>query len=76
MTVTMGPDVEEALAEIVLVSRDLGSDPSLVLHGGGNTSIKATGRDITGDAVDLVMVKGSGWNLGTIEAAGFAPLRR
>ncbi|WP_286795346.1 SDR family NAD(P)-dependent oxidoreductase [Microbacterium sp. UBA3394] len=76
MTVTMGPDVEEALAEIVRVSRDLGSDPSLVLHGGGNTSIKATGRDITGDAVDLVMVKGSGWNLGTIEAAGFAPLRR
>ena len=39
-----------ALDEIVRVSRALGSDPALVLHGGGNTSIKATGADVTGDA--------------------------
>lgn len=76
MTTTTVTDVDEALAEIVRVSRELGSDPSFVLHGGGNTSIKATGVDVTGDPVDLVLVKGSGWNLGTIEAAGFAPLRR
>jgi rhamnose utilization protein RhaD (predicted bifunctional aldolase and dehydrogenase)/NAD(P)-dependent dehydrogenase (short-subunit alcohol dehydrogenase family) len=65
-----------ALDEITRVSRSLGADPSLVLHGGGNTSIKTTGTDVTGETVDLVFVKGSGWNLATIEPAGFAPLRR
>jgi len=65
-----------ALADIVRISRALGSDPAFVLHGGGNTSIKTRGTDITGESVDLVLVKGSGWNLGTIEAPGFAPLRR
>lgn len=64
-----------AVDEIVRVSRALGADPSFVLHGGGNTSIKTTGVDITGDPVDLVLVKGSGWDLATIEPAGFAPLR-
>jgi len=68
--------VARGLEEIVRVSRELGADPSLVLHGGGNTSIKARGTDVTGDEVDLVLVKGSGWNLATIEAAGFVPLRR
>ena len=67
---------ERDLAQIVRVSREIGSDPSFVLHGGGNTSIKSTGVDITGDEVDLVLVKGSGWDLATIEAPGFAPLRR
>ncbi|MGX1702828.1 SDR family NAD(P)-dependent oxidoreductase [Microbacterium sp. NPDC055357] len=69
-------DHRTALDDIVRVSRDLGGDPSYVLHGGGNTSIKTVGVDVTGAPVDLVLVKGSGWNLGTIEAAGFAPLRR
>ena len=64
------------LDAIVRVSRKLGADTSFVLHGGGNTSIKTVGRDVTGADVDLVLVKGSGWDLGTIEAAGFAPLRR
>lgn len=65
-----------AVDEIVRVSRALGADPAFVLHGGGNTSIKTTGVDTTGDPVDLVLVKGSGWDLATIEPAGFAPLRR
>ena len=64
------------LAQIVEVSRRLGADPSLVLHGGGNTSIKGTSTDVTGALVDTVWVKGSGWDLATIEAAGFTPLRR
>lgn len=68
--------VAAALADIVRVSRELGADPSLVLHGGGNTSITVTGTDVTGEPVELVLVKGSGWNLATIEPAGFAPLRR
>lgn len=72
----LGTDVDAALADITRVSRALGADPTLVLHGGGNTSIKAVGRDITGDDVELVLVKGSGWDLGSIQPAGFAPLRR
>ncbi|MGO4102735.1 bifunctional aldolase/short-chain dehydrogenase [Leifsonia sp. YAF41] len=66
----------DAVDEIVHVSRLLGSDPALVLHGGGNTSIKAQTRDVTGDTVDVLYVKGSGWDLASIERAGFAPLRR
>lgn len=65
------PDV---LDECVAASRALGSDPSLVLHGGGNTSVKAPWVDITGDVVDALYVKGSGWDLATIERGGFAPL--
>lgn len=68
--------MQAALEEIVRVSRALGSDPRLVLHGGGNTSIKALGTDVTGEEIELVLVKGSGWDLGTIQAPGFAPLRR
>ncbi|WP_119696546.1 SDR family oxidoreductase [Microbacterium halotolerans] len=66
----------DPLGQIVEVSRLLGQDPTLVLHGGGNTSIKGTLDDITGQTIDTVWVKGSGWDLATIEAAGFAPLRR
>jgi rhamnose utilization protein RhaD (predicted bifunctional aldolase and dehydrogenase)/NAD(P)-dependent dehydrogenase (short-subunit alcohol dehydrogenase family) len=76
MTTPITPEHEAALDEIVRVSRKIGSDPALVLHGGGNTSIKTVGREVTGDPVELVLVKGSGWDLGTIEGAGFAPLRR
>ena len=56
-------------------SRLIGSDPSLVLHGGGNTSVKATFTDITGADLEALYVKGSGWDLGSIEAPGFTPLR-
>lgn len=63
-----------AITDLVEASRRLGSDPSLVLHGGGNTSVKAPWVDITGDIVDAIYVKGSGWDLATIEAPGFAPL--
>lgn len=57
-------------------SRLIGSDPSLVLHGGGNTSVKAEFTDITGARIDALYVKGSGWDLASIEAPGFTPLRR
>lgn len=65
----------DPLALRVYSSRLLGSDPSLVLHGGGNTSVKATVTDILGDEIEVLFVKGSGWDLGTIEAPGFAPVR-
>jgi rhamnose utilization protein RhaD (predicted bifunctional aldolase and dehydrogenase)/NAD(P)-dependent dehydrogenase (short-subunit alcohol dehydrogenase family) len=59
----------------VYSSRLLGGDPSLVLHGGGNTSVKSTVRTLFGEDERVLFVKGSGWDLGTIEAAGFAPVR-
>ncbi len=62
------------LAECVYGSRLIGSDPDLVLHGGGNTSVKDAFTDITGRLIDALYVKGSGWDLSTIEAQGFAPL--
>ena len=63
------------LAQRVYSSRLLGSDPSLVLHGGGNTSVKIRERNILGEEEWILHVKGSGWDLGTIEAAGFSPVR-
>ncbi|HEY8426906.1 MAG TPA: bifunctional aldolase/short-chain dehydrogenase [Sandaracinaceae bacterium] len=56
-------------------SRLLGAEPSLVLHGGGNTSVKATVTDFFGDPVEVLYVKGSGWDLASIQPAGFAPVR-
>jgi rhamnose utilization protein RhaD (predicted bifunctional aldolase and dehydrogenase)/NAD(P)-dependent dehydrogenase (short-subunit alcohol dehydrogenase family) len=63
------------LEQRVYSSRLLGRDPSLVLHGGGNTSVKVTEKNLLGEAVALLYVKGSGWDLATMEAAGFAPVR-
>jgi len=63
------------LGQRVYTSRLLGADPELVLHGGGNTSVKTTETDFFGDPVEVIHVKGSGWDLGTIEEAGFAPVR-
>jgi rhamnose utilization protein RhaD (predicted bifunctional aldolase and dehydrogenase) len=62
------------LAQRVYTSRLLGRDPSLVLHGGGNTSVKIRETDLFGEPQDILYVKGSGWDLATIEAAGFAPV--
>jgi len=59
----------------VYTSRLLGREPSLVLHGGGNTSVKAMVRDVFSDEIETLYVKGSGWDLATIEAAGFAPVK-
>lgn len=62
------------LDQRVYSSRLLGMDPNLVLHGGGNTSVKLEGNDVFGVSEDLLLVKGSGWDLATIEPAGFTPL--
>lgn len=72
---TVDPLASVALAECVRGSRALGSNPDLVLHGGGNSSIKDAVTDITGRRTEVVYVKGSGWDLGTIEPAGFAGMR-
>jgi rhamnose utilization protein RhaD (predicted bifunctional aldolase and dehydrogenase)/NAD(P)-dependent dehydrogenase (short-subunit alcohol dehydrogenase family) len=59
----------------VYTSRLLGRDSSLVLHGGGNTSVKSTATNLFGETEDILLVKGSGWDLATIEAEGFAPVK-
>ena len=56
-------------------SRLLGADPDLVLHGGGNTSVKTGMTDLLGDRREVLFIKGSGKDLATIDADGFAPLR-
>ncbi|MGH8325937.1 MAG: class II aldolase/adducin family protein, partial [Steroidobacteraceae bacterium] len=56
-------------------SRLLGAEPSLVLHGGGNTSVKSRITNLFGEDEPVIHVKGSGWDLETIEAAGFSPCR-
>src|ERR1700674_2765130 len=58
----------------VYASRLLGRDRSLVLHGGGNTSVKLREKNLFGEQEDILYVKGSGWDLETIEAAGFTPV--
>jgi rhamnose utilization protein RhaD (predicted bifunctional aldolase and dehydrogenase)/NAD(P)-dependent dehydrogenase (short-subunit alcohol dehydrogenase family) len=58
----------------VYTSRLLGRDKSLVLHGGGNTSVKLREKNLFGDEEDILYVKGSGWDLETIEPQGFTPL--
>ncbi|MGB5970073.1 MAG: bifunctional aldolase/short-chain dehydrogenase [Spirulinaceae cyanobacterium] len=59
----------------VYTSRLLGKDPSLVLHGGGNTSVKISQKNLVGEEENILYVKGSGWDLATIEEAGFSPVR-
>jgi rhamnose utilization protein RhaD (predicted bifunctional aldolase and dehydrogenase)/NAD(P)-dependent dehydrogenase (short-subunit alcohol dehydrogenase family) len=67
--------VGEDLALRVYTTRLLGNDPKLVLHGGGNTSVKTCLRDQLGDEVDVICIKGSGWDMGNIEPAGLPAVR-
>ncbi len=59
----------------VYTSRLLGADPCLVLHGGGNTSIKRDETTVMGRPERRIYVKGSGWDLATIERGGFSGMR-
>src|ERR1700737_4778877 len=70
-----GHKFDGPLAQRVYTSRLLGQDHTLVLHGGGNTSVKIRERNVFGDEEEILYVKGSGWDLETIEAPGFAPVR-
>jgi len=67
--------VNADLALRTYTTRLLGSDPKLVLHGGGNTSVKTRVRDLLGDEVDVICVKGSGWDMGNIEPPGLPAVR-
>src|SRR6266550_1216796 len=67
--------VSADLAIRTYTTRLLGSDPRLVLHGGGNTSVKTTAKDLLGEEVEVICVKGSGWDMGAIEPAGLPAVR-
>ncbi|MEP6967889.1 MAG: class II aldolase/adducin family protein, partial [Pseudomonadota bacterium] len=67
--------VGEDLALRTYSARLLGADPALVLHGGGNTSVKTRQTDVFGDEIDVLCVKGSGWDLATIEPPGHPAVR-
>jgi rhamnose utilization protein RhaD (predicted bifunctional aldolase and dehydrogenase)/NAD(P)-dependent dehydrogenase (short-subunit alcohol dehydrogenase family) len=73
--------VSADLALRVYTTRLLGGDPALVLHGGGNTSVKTQAADVLGEEEEVICVKGSGWDMGDIEPQGLpavklAPLRK
>ena len=59
----------------VYTSRLLGAETSLVMHGGGNTSVKLAEPDLFGRPLDVLYVKGSGSDLATVTERGFAPVR-
>src|SRR2546423_1002311 len=73
--------VQRDIALRVYTSRLLGGEPKLVLHGGGNTSVKTVMKDLLDEEVEALCVKGSGWDMAAIEPAGLpavrlAPLRQ
>lgn len=68
-------DAGEDLALRVYTSRLVGSEPDLVMHGGGNTSVKVTRRDVLGQPLEAICVKGSGWDLDSIEPRGLPAMR-
>ncbi len=69
------PRCNEDIALRVYSSRLIGRESGLVLHGGGNTSVKTTLRNDLGEPVEVLCVKGSGWDLARIEPPGFPAIR-
>jgi len=72
---SLSPLTPEPLALRTYTARLIGSEASLVLHGGGNTSVKTTATTLFGEAIDVLHVKGSGWDLATIEPPGHPAVR-
>ncbi|MGE4166874.1 MAG: bifunctional aldolase/short-chain dehydrogenase [Xanthobacteraceae bacterium] len=67
--------VNEDLALRTYTTRLLGGEPRLVQHGGGNTSVKTKVTDRLGRSIDVLCVKGSGWDMGTIEPPGLPAVK-
>jgi rhamnose utilization protein RhaD (predicted bifunctional aldolase and dehydrogenase)/NAD(P)-dependent dehydrogenase (short-subunit alcohol dehydrogenase family) len=68
------PEISQELALRIYTSQLIGSDPDLVMHGGGNTSIKLTQKNILGEEQEVLFVKGSGIDLANITPEGFVGL--
>jgi len=67
--------IDPDLSLRVYTTRLLGRDPKLVLHGGGNTSLKTKMRDLLGAEVEVLRIKASGADMASIAPAGFPALR-
>ena len=67
--------IDRDLALRVYTTRLLGRDPKLVLHGGGNTSLKTRLRDLFGEEAEVLHIKASGGDMATIEPAGLPAVR-
>jgi rhamnose utilization protein RhaD (predicted bifunctional aldolase and dehydrogenase) len=65
----------EDIALKTYTTRLIGQVPALVLHGGGNSSVKTRLKDTLGEEVDVLCVKGSGWDMGSIEPPGLPAVR-
>lgn len=70
----LAPEWGEAMALRVYSSRLIGQDPDLVMHGGGNTSLKGTVTTLVGEETEALFVKGSGWDLDSIDPPGLPPV--
>ncbi len=70
-----GLGIGEELALRLYSARLLGKDRDLVLHGGGNASLKARATDASGDDAEVLFIKGSGWDMAVLEAAGMPAVR-
>ena len=68
------PDLPRDLARRVYTTRLLGLDRELVLHGGGNTSVKLKEKDLFGRDIEVLYVKGSGRNMAFIDPSDFTRL--
>src|SRR5690242_21076108 len=72
----MSKTVNPAAAELIARSNRLGSDPKNTNYAGGNTSAKGSETDpVTGEPTNLLWVKGSGGDLGTLKESGLSALR-
>lgn len=69
------PHCNADLALRVYSARLIGAEPALVLHGGGNTSVKTDVPDDLGQPTRVACIKGSGWDLASIEPPGFPAVR-
>ena len=69
-----GADYGEDLALRIYSSRLIGLEPDIVLHGGGNTSVKGTWPNVWGDRIPAIYVKASGCDLAKITPGDYAPL--
>ncbi|MDY6791580.1 MAG: bifunctional aldolase/short-chain dehydrogenase [Thermodesulfobacteriota bacterium] len=67
-------DIPEGLALRIYTSRLIGQNPQLVLHGGGNTSVKLIQKNVFAEKQEILYVKGSGVDLASIDVHGFSGL--
>ncbi|NTV05551.1 MAG: bifunctional aldolase/short-chain dehydrogenase [Chlorobiaceae bacterium] len=68
-------DMQAELAELVYASHLLGSESSLVMHGGGNTSVKCELVDMVGNRAEVLLIKASGVDLSRVSGCDYTPLR-